>query len=326
MFFTICLGLGYPALQRYDPRHAEGMSDTWKYYWMTIGVNTDQVKPLFRARVLVPGVARPFFLIGRKFLPAERAAFFGLLIANALFCASTACLILVIGLKVLGDLHPSLLGATLYLLSFAISNFQLSGLIDSGEACFLAALVLTLLTEKFFLLPLWAVLGALAKETFVPFATVFALVWWFTQWREGRQTLAPLKWIVLLTLMGLATVSTVHSLQAAQLRLPWQIAGLAHAPGNYVAALVRCVTERSFWYVFVWLLPLGVWRLKHFPKPWLLASLAASLVALVLASYNNSGGTVARSIFNIAGPLLSLSVALLISRVSERPRPVVTSN
>jgi len=126
---------------------------------------------------------------------------------------------------------------------------------------------------------------------------------------------------VALGIFGLSTVVAVHSEVSGEFKWPWEIAGQARASVNHFAALWRCLTERSFWYVFGWLIPLGIWRLKHFPRPWLLASVATVIVALMFGAYNDSGGTVGRAIFDIIGPLLSLSVALLIARplVNEGP-------
>lgn len=325
MFFAICFGLGYPTLRRYDPRTTEGMSDTPKYLAMATGADTSGFKELFRGRVLVPYVARPFYWFARRYLPTWNAGFFGLLMANALFCATTACLIVSIGNKLFDDLAAALVGAMLYLLSFNIANMQLSGLIDSGEACFMAAVVWSLLTGRWFLLPLWAVLGALAKETFVPFSCVFAFTWWLMEGRQNNVRASARKWfrssefrwIAALAILGLATVMAVHSLIAGQMRWPWNIAGEARAQGNFLLALWRCLTERNFWYVFGWLLPFGIWRLRHFPKPWLVALIATSICALMFGAYNNAGGTVGRATFNIIGPLLSLSVALLITKPSR---------
>jgi len=84
-----------------------------------------------------------------------------------------------------------------------------------------------------------------------------------------------------------------------------------------LVALLRCITERNFWYVFGWLIPLGVWRLKLFPKPWVIASITASIVAILLGAYIDAGGSIGRSVFNISGPLLSLSVAFLIANPSR---------
>ncbi|HEY6231799.1 MAG TPA: hypothetical protein VIW64_11075 [Pyrinomonadaceae bacterium] len=319
LFFSICFGLGYPALKRYDPRKIEGLSDTFKYYATTTGADPSVYvyKEMFRGRVLVPYVARPFYWLAQKFLPTLNAGFFGLLVANSLFCATTACLIVSIGNR-LFELSIGLLGATLYLLSFAIPNLQLAGLIDSGEACFLVALTWSLLKGKWYLLPLWGLLGALAKETFVPFSFVFAFMWWLTERRQFGNQAEKLKWIVVLALVGLITVSTVHSLLAGQLRWPWQIAGQARSPVNFFVALWHCISERSFWFVFGWLLPLGIWRLKFFPKAWLAAAAASAVLAILLGAYSNAGGTVGRATFDIIGPLLSLSVALLLARPQRR--------
>ncbi|HEY8224932.1 MAG TPA: hypothetical protein VIG25_06630 [Pyrinomonadaceae bacterium] len=322
LFFAICFGLGYPTLRRYDPRITEGLSDTPKYYAIITGADQSNFKEMFRCRVLVPYVARPFYWFAQAYLHTWNAGFFGLLVANAIFCATTACFIVNIGNKLLTDLAIALFGATLYLLSFAIPNLQLAGLIDAGEACFMTALVWSLLTRRWYLLPIWGLLGGLAKETFVPFSCVFAFTWWFVEGRENKSELRERNWtefiwIAAMAVVGLATVMAVHSVVAGQLRWPWSIAGQARGPVNFFVALWDCLTDRSFWYVFGWLVPLGIWRLKYFPRPWLMASIAASACALFLGAYNNAGGTVGRATFNVVGPLLSLSVALLIARPSS---------
>lgn len=321
LFFAICFGLGYPTLRRYDPRTTEGLSDASKYYAIVIDADTSGFKEMFRCRILVPYVARPFYWFALNYLPTWNAGFFGLLMASALFCATTACIVVSIGQRLFNDLGTACFAATLYLLSFAIPNLQLSGLIDAGEACFMAAVVWSLLSDRWYLLPLWGVLGALAKETFVPFSCVFVFSWWLMEGRQNKLRSADLnwarfKWIAALGIVGLATVTAVHTAVSGEIKWPWQIAGQARAPVNFFVALWKCVTERSFWYVFGWLLPLGIWRLKYFPKPWLAASTITSALAILLGAYSNAGGTVGRAVFNIVGPLLSLSVALLIATAS----------
>lgn len=313
LFFLICFGLGYPTLKRYDPRATDGLSDTPKYYAIMTGADDANFKELFRCRILVPYVARPFYWFARSYLHPWDPGFFGLLMANALFCATTACFIVSVGNR-FNDLGVALLGATLYLLSFTVPNLQLAGLIDAGEACFMAAVVWSLLNNRWYLLPIWGLLGALAKETFVPFSCVLVFTWWLTARREGATNASHLKWIAALAIVGLTTVSGVHTAVAGQLRWPWEIAGQARAPVNFFIALWHCLTERSFWYVFGWLIPLGIWRLKYFPKPWVVAAVATGVFAIILGAYSNAGGTVGRATFNIIGPLLSLSVALLLAR------------
>ena len=314
LFFAICFGLGYPTLQRYNPRYTEGLSDTPKYHSITTGADTSAFNEIFRCRILVPYVARPFYLFANTYLPTVNAGFFGLLMANALFCATTACLIASIGNRLIGDPGTALFGAALYLLSFTVPNLQLAGLIDTGEACFLTALTWSLLTGRWYLLPLWGLFGALAKETFVPFSCVFAFTWWLIERRQAGIQVSRLKWIVALGIVGLATVMAVHTAVTGQLRWPWSIAGQARSSVNFFVALWHCLTERGFWYMFGWLIPLGVWRLKFFPRPWRAAAICTSILAIILGAYSNAGGTVGRATFNIIGPLLSLSVALLIAR------------
>src|SRR6185295_10581365 len=119
-------------------------------------------------------------------------------VSASIFCATTACLIVSIGERVSGNPILGLIGALLYLLNFAISNLQLAGMIDSAEACFMAAIVWSLLAGKWWLIPLWGLLGAAAKETFVPFSSLFALTWWFVEWRRNKAQLISLSWVLAL--------------------------------------------------------------------------------------------------------------------------------
>jgi hypothetical protein len=66
-----------------------------------------------------------------------------------------------------------MLGATLYLLNFATANIWLAGYVDASEGCFLMVLTWTLFSDRWWLPPLWGVLGALAKETFVPLSIAY---------------------------------------------------------------------------------------------------------------------------------------------------------
>jgi hypothetical protein len=322
LFFMICAGLGYPSLRRFDPRVTEGLSDTIKYYAMTTGADTSGFKDLFRCRVLVPFVARPFYWFALYHIPTWNPVFFGLLVSASIFCATTGCLIVSTGDRLFGeDVNVGLTGALLYLLNFGVSNLQLAGLVDAGEACFMAALIWSLLNKKWWLLPLWGLFGAAAKETFVLFSSLLALIWWSIEWRRNHAGLADFKWVVALALVGLAVVTAIHASVSGHFQWPWQIAQQARAGVNVFTAFLKIFTERSFWYVFGWLLPLGLIRMRSFPKPWVVSATAVTCLGLAFATYNNSGGTVGRASFNIIGPLLSLSVASLLARKS----PIVSA-
>lgn len=319
LFFVICFGLGYPTLKRYNPRATSGLSDTIKYYAMTTGEDQTYFKEVFRRRVLVPTVARPFYWLALRLPGTWDPGFFALLVANSIFCAITACLIVSIGTKLINDLSVSLLAATFYLLSFAVPNLLLAGLVDAGEACFIALLIWAMLKGHWFLLPLLGIFGAMAKETFVPFSTVFAFTWWLIDMRKrerieaDREPLIFIGAIASMAILGLATVMLVHFQVTGFFAWPWEMARTARADVNYLKAILREFSQPNFWYVFGWLLPLGVWRLRSFPSTWVGATAAAAVTAILLGAFIDAGGSIGRSVFNISGPLLSLSVAVLLS-------------
>jgi len=324
LFFLICMGLGYAPLNRYDPGQASGTSDADQYRDIVSGrkshrplVGTAALGRLGQQenyyRILVPYVAKPFYWLARGHLGTWDAARFGLLVANSMFTAITACLLVVIGLYLALDFSTALLGATLFLLNFSITNLNLTGLVDSAEGCFLLISVWSLLTGRWFLLPLWGILGALAKETFALLSVMLAFGWWISEVRPDRLHLPRLAWICGLGVAGLTTVTLAMSAVAGGLVWPWQFAASMRASSNFLGGLRGCLLDRTFWYPFVWLLPLGVLRLRNLPRPWVLATGVAFSGALVLGAYNNAGGNTARALFNTAGPLLSLAVAIFLT-------------
>jgi uncharacterized membrane protein len=315
LFFLICLGLGYPSLKRYSPRTTEGLSDTIIYYQMIAGEPSGRARAdIFRCRVLVPYVAKPFYKLALSHLHSIDPAVFALLIANALFCATTTVLLSNVGYGITRDPAVALLAATIYLLNFDILNLQLAGIIDSGESCLLLAVVWTLLAGRWRLLPLWGILGPLAKETFVPFSCILMLVWWLSSERAGPQRYRKLGWIAATVILSIMMLVMTRLLLIGYIVWPWNIAAQMDSRTNYLSSLWRCISDHNFWYVFGWLLPLGIWRLKQLPRAWVLASACMALTALLFGTYSDMQGTVARPIFNTVGPLLSLSVALLLAR------------
>jgi hypothetical protein len=319
LFVTICAGLGYPTLRRYDPRHARSGFDTANrlYHWQVTGAADEgPYEPSlvhYRYRLLVPSIARPFFLLANGRVSTWDAGYFGLLAANSMFCASTAVLLFLMA----RDTAVALPSALLYLLTFAVPNYHLSGLVDSGEAWALMTLVWCLQRNRWFALPLLGVVGALAKETFVPFS-VALVAGWIVASRHAPQPLSlvrRLQWLTLLALAGLATVTIVFSVANGRLVWPWQLAqsgpvmdvGLVQRAG-------RLTGELGLLYLFGWLAPLGAWSLARCPRPWVAGALVSVSVPIVLGLYN-AEPSIARSLFNILGPLLSLSSAMTLGRI-----------
>ena len=221
-----------------------------------------------------------------------------------------------IGQRVSKDSGVALFGATLYLLNFAIANLQLAGMVDSAESCFMLAVTWTLLSERWSLLPVWGLLGALARETFVPFALVFTFAWWCMEERRKRVRSSKFLWAAVMGVVSVATLISLHSVIAGQLVWPSDIAVRNDEGGNYATAFVKSLLSPALWYVFCWLLPLGVWRLKRLPGRWVIASISTGVVALLLGAYRDIAGNIARPLFTALGPMLSLSVAMLLANSS----------
>jgi hypothetical protein len=328
VFFLICLGLGYAPLNRFDPRQVEGTSDVAAYGNIVVG-NSPQPSAHAGAawaglarfehyyRLLVPYVAKPFYWLARGRVGSWDAALLGLLLANAIFTATTATLLVAIARRWGADTPTALLGAALFLLNYAVINFYLVGMVDSAEACFLLAIAWSLLTGRWFLLPLWGVFGALAKETFAPIAVMFALGWWVSEMRRDRLEFRRLAWAGALGVTSLGTVTITMSTVVGRTVWPWQFA-LMYGASNFLTSLCRCLIDHTFWYIFIWLLPLGLLRLRRLPRSWVMATGVAFCGTLAIGAYHNMGDT-ARPLFNVAGPILSLSAAIFLAGSSKTP-------
>ncbi len=322
VFFLIACGLGYPVLNRFDPRQTPGLSDVKTYAALVTGTTVVDAEDMRfrRFRVLVPWLARPFYRLARGRSATWDPVMFGLLVADSLFVAATAVLIVVIGSRKLGSSAAGLVGALLYLVNFAVPNLRLVGLVDAGEGFFLLALLWSLSELELWTLPVIAVLGALTKESFIPLSIALTFAWWFTTGPDrnlDRNHLSSAAWILSSWLLSLA----------AMIALQWSITGRYVSPQQFGLGLHRgggahfdvSLHDRNLWYIFLWLLPTAIPNLKRLPKSWLIPIGATCATALVLDAYFGSapaaGPAWGRALFSIAGPVLSLSSALFLLRI-----------
>src|ERR1039458_9557946 len=134
IFFLIACGLGYPVLNRFDPRQTPGLSDVKTYASIVTGTATVDAGDRYRRfRVLVPWLARPFYWLARGRVGTWEPGVFGLLVADSLFVAGTAVLIVILGSRELGSSAAGLVGALLYLVNFAVPNLRLVGLVAAAQ-------------------------------------------------------------------------------------------------------------------------------------------------------------------------------------------------
>ncbi len=325
IFFLICAGLGYPTLRRYDPRDPRTNFDRSHalYHWQVTGDAAEgPYEPSlvhYRYRLLVPTLARPFYLIGRGHIGTWDPGYFGFLIANSIFCASTALVLLFVARDALGGWAPGLIAPLLYLASFDIPNYQLAGLVDSDEAFAMMALVWCLARGRWSWLPILAVAGALAKETFAPLSTILAAGWVLAERHESHQPSlrVRLSWIVIAALVGLATVAVVFSVANQRLVLPWQLVRLGDVADTTISQRARQLAgDLGLLYTFGWLAPLGVWGLRRCPRPWVAGAAASAATVIALGVYNGEPG-VSRSLFTCVGPLLSVASVVTVGRLFQ---------
>jgi hypothetical protein len=317
LFFLIAFGLGYPTLNRYDPRATPGLIDVRSYAAI---VTTGPVPghEHLRFRVLVPWVARPFYRVAAGRLHTWDPVMFGLLSSDSLFVAATALLIVLLGTRQVGSYALSLVASLLYLVNFAVPNLRLAGLVDAAEGFFLLALLWSVAELRLWCLPLIGALGALSKESFIPFSIVFTATWWLVVRKTLRSPRKSAAWIVTSWVVSLAVIVGLHWKIAGVLESPMQFATGLRGNQQYFSQFASSLWDRNFWYVFVWLLPAGIPRLKIFPRSWLIPIAATSITAFVLDGYySGAPGTVGRALFSIAGPLLALSAALLLLDASD---------
>jgi hypothetical protein len=317
--FAACLGLGYPAVARYDPRQT-GNRDAAEYARL-VETWPPEPTPRLRSRLLLPLVAKPVAFLARGRSGSWDPVMAGLVVAGALFSATTAWLLAGVGTRLLGDPAAGLLAATLYLLAFAVPNFHLAGLVDAGEACALMVVVRVLLDGRWALLPVVVAAGAAAKETAVPLGVALGAGWALAE--AGRPGAAR-RWAATAAAAGLgvAAVAALLSAVAGRPVAPWSLPDLGRSAVGLPEGLVRCLTDRGFWYVLGWLAPLGLAGVRGLPRPWLAGAGAAAATALLLGAAVDARGNAARGVFDAAGPLLALGTArLLAGAAGRRPGP-----
>jgi hypothetical protein len=323
IFFFICCGLGYPILNRIDWRQAPGgLADVLTYADLVTTPATPDLNQHMQFRVLVPYLARPIYRMAKNHIGTWDPIMFGLLVVNSFFVALTVTVLLIVVQRQLGSYAVALGSALIYLLNFAVPNLRLAGLIDAGEGFFLMALVWSLVKEDYWILPIWAVIGATAKESFVPFLVVFTLSWWLCSRKALRSPSTAAVWMVTSWFAALGSLAALQWRITHVFRSPLRFGLELHQNSAHVTHFLSSFRDRNLWYIFFWLLPLSLLRLGRLPRNWRVATAVTSVTAFALDAYYGAGpGTIGRALFSIAGPLLCASVALLLfTGVNSEPR------
>ena len=272
--------------------------------------NGGTVRNHMRYRVLVPWIAGRIRAVADGNVGSWNSSMFGLLLADSLFVAGTGLLIVLLGGMQLGGDVVGLVAALLYFVNFANANLRLTGLVDAGEGFFLLMLLWSVETHRFWMLLPTAVLGALTKESFVPFSIVFLVAWVLMrrEWARRGTTI----WIFSSGALSVATLIELHLALKASGNLI-DFGRSLHQNQHYFGHLISSLLDRNLWYIFAWLLPMGVPYLRNFPKSWVVPTGATAVTAFILDGYyGGAPGTLGRALFSTSGPLLRLSMSYFI--------------
>ena len=133
-------------------------------------------------------------------------------------------------------------------------------------------------------------------------------------WQPPRRKVAI--WIAIAWIASMAAFIVVHRAIGVEFTGPVEFGLSLHRGGNYFVHLAASLVDRQLWYIFVWLLPTAIPNLRRIPRAWLAATGAACLVAFALDGfYGGAPGTIGRALFTVAGPMLSLSSAMLLVQI-----------
>ena len=321
VFFLIACGLGYPILNRFDPRQTPGLSDVKIYASLVTGTASPDAGHV-RFRVLVPWLAKPFYRLAQGRFATWDPVMFGLLVADSLCVAGTAVLIVILGVilgtglgnRQAGSSAVGLVGAFLYLVNFAVPNLRLVGLVDAGEGFFLLALLWSLSEFKLWALPVIAVVGALTKESFIPFGIVLTSAWWFSirpdrnddhrdedrRNDDRNRARKAAAWILTSWVLSFAAMIGLQWSITGRFVSPLEFGLALHRGDDYIGHFAFSLQDRNLWYIFLWLLPTAIPNLKRLPKAWLIPVGATCAMAFVLDAYfGGAPGTVGRALFSL---------------------------
>ncbi len=327
VFFLICFSLGYPTLNRYSPTTAGATAekpygslvDTLHYADLVENGFMDTPDSIWRYRVLVPYVAKPFYALAKGNIGSWNPVYFGLLVANSIFIASAAILLFMIGSAVTGSATVGFISSLLLLSHFNISNLYLAGLVDSSELFLMILTAWLLLNNKWQMLPLVAVLAFLSRETTVVFTSGLAAGWLIVEAvRNGLrrpQIYRSGGYLLVAIVIGLGGLLALRYVGTSALVPGWlQRAGSDPAAINLSTGMSNLVTSKTLLYSFVWLLPLGLAGLKSVSGNWVWASVMTTGGAFLMIIFMDAGDNAARPLFNTLGPVLLVGAAVVITR------------
>lgn len=302
LFLILCFGLGYQGINRYDVRTSSGMGDVRVYYQMT-EYGAGWQEPIWLHRALIPSLARPIFLALKGRTLHWNAVYLSLHLWNSFFCSLTALLVYLLGCR-LARPPAGLLAALLFLLNFQVSNYVLSGMVDSLQSLALTAMAWFLLRRQWPWVLAAAVLGAAGKETTMALAVILAAGWALATRRDYL-------WAAATAAAALAATQLMPVLLTGHLSNFLQLADSqkAYDYDGVWKAILGCLTPWNLWLSLGWALPFAWLERRRFPRELWYATLLAVAAAFALGAWSVAGPNTARPVFYLLGPIFSIAAA-----------------
>jgi len=313
VFFLIAIGFGYQSVTRYDPAQSSFIDDTKIYSEIVLSGTKGITLDHRSTRVLVPFLARSVYSVVEGNIGLWNPVQFSLLFVASFFCASIVLMMISICKLLFEDERIGIVAGLIFYANFSIPNLYLSGLVDSAEAFFLLCIIYALLHQKLTLLPIIAILGALSKETFLPVGSLIIGIWWlYESFIDRKINYKNLFHIIFFVLISSVVVIALKSYALDKLTLLVEFSEGMRTSLSFSFDRIL-VALRRFSYAYIWLLPLSLFRINLLPRPWLISAVLASIMIFLMGWWiGASGAAISRYMFNMLGPLLSISIAILI--------------
>jgi hypothetical protein len=318
VFASISCSFGYQTLHRWDPRTS--WHDTRSYYDMVEG-NYARTLPPFHHRLLTPWLASNV----RKLVPdglirTWNPVFLSLLLVNAAFMSLSCLAVVRMAELTIGSRTVGVTAAFLFLTGWATVNGTMCGGVDAAVCLVILAVMLAVMQDRWWLVPVFVAIGSLAKETAMLFSLVFVFTW------IGYVGLVKKRWprpalfaAMISAVVGPLVLRALWYFMAKDVyeaHLPsWTL--LAAVPSNFLAFLHHDV-------LWTWglLAALGLFRINRLPGPLIAATLAVAIVGLFCSAYAGIRENVARLLYNAVGPFFALSSAIFLQElIAVKPKP-----
>lgn len=265
-------------------------------------------------RILIPGISYAISKINfldQKFNTPE---------ANIFFVCSVISFLSLISLMYLARLHfnqnTSFISASLFLVSFSMSNYMFMGYPDSAEFL-LSTLLFIALTKKRFLyiFPIFF-MAALNRESFILFAVPTAFVWSLI-YKESSDRKKLYLITILSSFIFLITIFLLKkTFQGESLLFTNQVIGWVSF--EKFSMYINGDHIRMFLYPMLFLLPLGL--LGSYQKKEIFNTISIiSLTYFIIGGiFIGSGAAVGRYLFSSAGPLLLICQSYLLLKIYNK--------